>query len=244
RPATPPGPWRQAAAHWAPRSSPGARPVLLRPRRWVRLRMPRAARSSRGQGAGGWSKPVLPVADGGEHAHRVGGARAEILVRRLDHRRLAAAKERIGGLLVGERRGQRRLARIAQTLVALLARAERAVARLDRLGEADVRQSVFVAAVDLGVVGQRGQLGERGEHLLGGAFEEPPAAAGEQRVAAEERAGPIIGNVRAGMARDVENGKTYPQLRNADAIAFRNRLRERRDRLLLRPEHRHAIVPY
>src|ERR1700730_4266127 len=107
------------------------------------------------------SKLVLPGADGGEYFRRIGDAAAEILVRRLDHRRLAAAQKRIGGLLVAEGAWQRRLSGFAQAAVASLARGEGRVAGLDGLRETDVGQRVFVTAVDLRVVGQRAQFFER-----------------------------------------------------------------------------------
>src|SRR5437660_1244286 len=101
---------------------------------------------------------------------------------------------------------------------------------------------VLVAAIDLRVIWQRSELGKRGVHLLGGAFEEPPAAAGEERVAAEKRACPIIGNVRARVAGDVEHREAHPKLGDADAIAFTERLRERRNRLVARAVYRNAVV--
>src|SRR5256885_16423383 len=94
--------------------------------------------------------------------------------------------ERVGGLLFAEGARQRRLARGAQALIARLARAERGVAGLHRPGEADVGERVFMPAIHLGVVGQRAQLLQRGEHLLRRALEQSAAAAGEQRVATEE----------------------------------------------------------
>src|SRR5690606_38754552 len=51
--------------------------------------------------------------------------------------------------------------------------------------EAGVGGGVFVGAVDDGVVGQRRQPLQAGPHLLGGAFEDPPAAQREQGVADE-----------------------------------------------------------
>src|SRR5207302_7989567 len=178
----------------APACSPARRPP---PGHWGAARSPVAwntpagAPRPRRREARAASKAVLPVADRSEHAHRVGDARAEILVRRVDDRRLAAAQERVRRLLVGERAWHGRRAGLAQLAVARLARRERAVVGLHRLGEADVGERVLVAAIDLRVIWQRSELGKRGVHLLGGAFEEPPAAAGEERVAAEKRACPI-----------------------------------------------------
>src|SRR5205823_13773845 len=88
---------------------------------------------------------------------------------------------------------------------ARLALLERRVARLDGFSKADVRERVLVPAIHLRLVGQRAQLLQRRVHLLGGAFEEPPAAAREQRIATEQRPCPIIGDVRARMPGDVDH---------------------------------------
>ena len=50
-----------------------------------------------------------------------------------------------------------------------------------------VAKRVFVGAAHPGVARQRGELVQRGQHLRRRAFEQAPAAAGEQRVAAEEQ---------------------------------------------------------
>ena len=96
-------------------------------------------------------------------------------------------------------------------------------------------------AIHLGIVGQRGELGERREHLFRGAFEQATAAAGEKRIATEQCACPIIGNVRARVAGDVEHREAHAEFWNADAVALRNRLGEHGNRLVARPEHRHAV---
>ena len=60
-----------------------------------------------------------------------------------------------------------------------------AIAGLDRQREAQVGERVFVPAIDERVARERGELRERRQHLRRRAFEDPAAAAGEQRVAGE-----------------------------------------------------------
>ena len=100
-----------------------------------------------------------------------------------------------------------------------------------------------MAAVHLRVIGQRGELLQRRVHLLRRALEQPPAAAGEQRVATEQRACSIIGNVRARVAGNVEHGERDAELRHAHPVSFRDRMSERRDRLAARAVGRHVILP-
>src|SRR4051812_11528294 len=114
------------------RSSRAALPAASRSRVPTACRHRRRRAPGEGKrGARAGSKPVLPVADGGEDAHRVGDACSEIFVGRLDHRRLAAAKKGVGRLLVAESAWQGRLARIAEVAITLFARAQGVVAWLD-----------------------------------------------------------------------------------------------------------------
>jgi hypothetical protein len=78
---------------------------------------------------------------------------------------------------------------------------------VDRQGEAGVRGGVFVGAVDGGVVGQGGQLGQRAPHLFGRALEQSAAAEGEQGVADEgDVVGcVVIGDVAQGVAAGVDH---------------------------------------
>jgi hypothetical protein len=81
----------------------------------------------------------------------------------------------------------------ARELLALLGHAlepaQRAVLRVDRRREAHVRARVLVPAVHRRRVRERGDVGERGDHLLGRALEEAAAAGEEERVAGEDGAG-------------------------------------------------------
>src|SRR6185436_1935568 len=86
---------------------------------------------------------VLPLADRSEDAHRIGNARAEVLVDRGDHRGLGTTQKRVSGFFLAQPARQRGLAGFAQAAVALFAGGERGVAGLDTLGEADVRERVF-----------------------------------------------------------------------------------------------------
>src|SRR5437667_2262995 len=185
--------WRAVMRAVPGRPSPPrlpARPAARAAR--AETRRPAAERSTTRQGPVCSSKAVLPVPYCGEYSHRIGYACSEVLVGRLDHRGLEAAQEGVGGLFLAERARQRRLARRAQALVARLALPEPSVARLAGLREADVRERVLVPAIHFRLVGQRAQLLQRRVHLLGGAFEEPPAAASEQRIATEQPPCPII----------------------------------------------------
>src|SRR6185436_5870591 len=85
------------------------------------------------------SRAVFPIPDGGEDPYRIGNAPPQVFVDRIDHRRLAAAKEGIGRPLFAERAGEGRLAGVAQFPVSALARLQRRVVRLDGLCEADIR---------------------------------------------------------------------------------------------------------
>lgn len=69
---------------------------------------------------------------------------------------------------------------------------ERVIARLDRTGEANVGQRIFVCAIDLRVIGERGEFAEGSVKLRRGPVEDAPAAAGEQRIATKQGLWPII----------------------------------------------------
>jgi hypothetical protein len=81
---------------------------------------------------------------------------------------------------------------------------ERAVPRLEHRGEAEVLLRVLVAAVDAGIVGQRGEPTERRIISAASPFEEPAAPAREERVAREDgaRPGKVVGDVSARVRRD------------------------------------------
>lgn len=76
-------------------------------------------------------------------------------------------------------------------------------------------------AIDQCLVRQTGKGVERGEHLLRGPLEEPPAAGAEQRVPAEERAVADIGDVPRSMAGHVLHLELEIETREMGAIPGR-----------------------
>ena len=84
-------------------------------------------------------------------------------------------------------------------------RPQRLVARLQRQGEAAIALGIFMAAIDFGVVGQGHQLGQAGPHHLRIAFEQPPAAHQEQRVAGKGIAVDDKGDGAPGMGRHLQH---------------------------------------
>ena len=95
----------------------------------------------------------------------------------------------------------------------------------------DVGHRVLVGAVDARGGRQRRELRERGDHLRGRALEEAPAAAGEERVAAEHEPVAGVGDVPPRVAGDLEDGKREPEPRHGDAVALREPVREAVDLL-------------
>src|SRR5258708_35832713 len=123
---------------------------------------------------------VLPGADFREHVDGRHQAPARVALGGGDHPGLRAAQKGIGRELLGERGGKRRLAAIALRLLARLALLQARVRGLDRFGEADVGERVFVTAVDARGLREARELAEGVDHLRRGALEKAPAAAGEE----------------------------------------------------------------
>jgi len=92
------------------------------------------------------------------------------------------------------------------------------------------------------VVRQRGERIERAQHLRGRSLEQAPAAAAEQRVAAEDGAVARVGDVASGVARDVEHAELEPEREQCDAIAALDRDRAAGDVLAGRAVDRHAVA--
>src|SRR5688572_13148237 len=92
------------------------------------------------------SEIVLPVADLGEDLDFAIEVAPGMALGRGDDLGLGAAQERVGGQFVADARGQGGLAARALGGLARLALGERAIAGLDRLGEGDVGEGVFVPA--------------------------------------------------------------------------------------------------
>ena len=114
---------------------------------------------------------------------------------RSPHRRFPAAQEGIDAPLAIERGRQRDRVTAAQRLNGVEGLEHVGVAGLDRRGEAQVAECVLMGAVDQSFVRQRCDAVEGIEHLGGRAFEQPATTRAEQRVAAEERAVAVIGDV-------------------------------------------------
>jgi hypothetical protein len=79
-------------------------------------------------------------------------------------------------------------------------------------------------AIHQRVIGQGGQLAERADHLRRRAFKQAAAAAGKQRVAAEQPGRAIlalahVGDVAHGVARHIQHIQLQRQTRHFD-LAF------------------------
>ena len=94
--------------------------------------------------------------------------------------------------------------------------------------------------INEGVFGQRRECLQRGEHLLGRAFEQAATAGAEERVAAEDRTVTRIGDVSGGMPRYVEDPELEPEFRKRARIAARESLDARRHALTRRTESSRA----
>ena len=187
------------------------------------------------------SKTVLPFANRREHPDRVGDARPEVLVRGLHHRRLAAAQEGIGGALLAERGGQRRACppRAACGRAPRARRARRCPARppaRTRCWRACIRGR----SRPWSHRAARRASASEASICCGVPSNSAPAAAGEQRVAAEKGFCAIIGDMRSRMPGNVEHRERRRRVRECAPCRLRDRVRERGDRLALRPVHRHV----
>ena len=114
--------------------------------------------------------------------------------------------------------------------------------RLNGQGEAQVALGIFVGAIDKSRRWQHGEFGQGILHLRRGAFEQPPAAGAEQRVAAEDRAvavetWAIIGDVAAGMSGHGDDVEVKRNFRQFDTLAASQRVGHAGDVLQFRTEH-------
>ena len=131
-------------------------------------------------------KIVFPFPQRGEHVDHSTSGRPACGFGRSEHRGLGRAQERIGRALLADASR----AAVGNPLALCLPRApaapaaRRCPARPPR--EAQIRERVFVPAIDAGLRGSAASLTAR-HHLRRRALEQAPAAAGEQRVAAEQR---------------------------------------------------------
>lgn len=94
--------------------------------------------------------------------------------------------KRINLLLFGDRGRHRWLANFALRLAPLNLGQDVSIIRLNVVAKLQVLGGIFVAAVNVRLIGElREFLNQRSVHLLGGAFEEPAAASQEKRIASE-----------------------------------------------------------
>lgn len=94
--------------------------------------------------------------------------------------------KRINLLLLGDRGRHRWLSNFSLRLAPLNLGRDVDVIRLDVVAKLQVLGGIFVAAVHVSLVGElREFLNQRRVHLLGGAFEESPAASQEKCIASE-----------------------------------------------------------
>lgn len=104
------------------------------------------------------------------------------------------------------------------------------IVRFDQPREFEIGQRVFMRAINIRFQRERRQLGERSEHLLRRAFENAPASAGKQRIAAEQRPFAKIGDMSDRMARHFQYAETLRrQAGDGNDIAFGNRMIHLRD---------------
>lgn len=120
---------------------------------------------------------ILGGSNGGKRRHRVSAGRDLGVVE---------AKEWIRLELVAQTPRHGELAFTAHRDGFLKGPLDIGVVRLDRLGETEIVHRVLVAAPDLGVGGQRSELGQRLRHHFHGALEYAPAPGDEERISTEE----------------------------------------------------------
>src|SRR5690606_26049573 len=132
------------------------------------------------------SECVFPGANGSKGLHCTGRHAAAVTGRCAAHMGIFAAQTGIGTLFQGQGSGQGNATVPAQVLDHFEAHLYIQIVRLDRTGELQVGLGIFMGAIYGGVIRQRGQLLQRGIHLLGRPLEQSAAAASEQGVAAEQ----------------------------------------------------------
>jgi len=138
---------------------------------------------------------------------------------------LAISQERIGGLLHGDRRRNRGPALGALCLFLLHALLEGLVRGFDFESETKVCNGVLVRAVNLRLIRKQCKFAKRRRHLFRGALEQTAAAAGEQRVSAEQPTWlrRVVGDVTKRMSGHFEHPKRQAQLRHIHDIVFAQR---------------------
>ena len=95
---------------------------------------------------------------------------------------------------------------------------DRQVVRLDRVGETQVGEGVFMGTIKEGVIGQGREPLQRVVHLGRGAFEQTTAAGGEEGIATEQHALTVVGDVAQGVAWHMDD--VQAQAMPVDLIAI------------------------
>jgi len=157
------------------------------------------------------AEAVFPFPQGGEDLDRLAQPGLGMAFGRGDDSGLLAPQEGIGCEFHVEGEGDAR--QVAGTQLTDLGSAgcQGRVARFHGKREADVGQRVFMGAVHERVPRQGGEPGQRRPHLLRRALEQAAATAAKQRVAAEQRAAPVIGDMPACVTGHLD----HPECRGA-----------------------------
>lgn len=149
------------------------------------------------------SERILQCTDGGKHLNRACILRQVARERRADFRRVGT-QERIAVHFIGKSGWQAGKACRAQVRYLRSALLESAVAGFQAQGKCAVGFGVFVPTTNLRVRSKRSELAQGIEHLLRGAFKKSSAANTEKRVAAEKQAVTMVGDMGAGVTRNMD----------------------------------------
>ena len=150
-------------------------------------------------------------------------------------------EKRIGLSLQSDGRWQCRLALLAPLLLAKAALNQLCVVGFDSQRKAQIRQCVFVRAVDACCGWKGREACQRRVHLCRGALEEPPATGRKKRVAAEEYFAAKVGDVAASVPRDAHDLPAQVwRYRQLDHVAVRQWMRHTGDSFDRGTVHRYA----
>jgi hypothetical protein len=125
------------------------------------------------------TKAVLPFSEGRKRRNRVGVGKATPFNQRSNDGRLAITQKRVGCLFDSNPGWNGGLAFVASCLLKLKPLGDCRIGWLRSTGKALVRDRVFVRAINLGGIRQRGEFVKRHRHLRRRAFKESAAATGK-----------------------------------------------------------------
>lgn len=166
-------------------------------------------------------KVVFPLSQRGEGRYVTIQRLSEPVRRRLPHARLGSAQKNVDLPFQADGRGQAGGAGGTGRAARLMGR-NRRIGRFHHPGKAKIGFGVLMAAIHGSVWRQGRQSLQRTMQFGRGAFKQPAAAGGKQRIAAEQRpmAAHIgkIGNVPAGVAGYGQHCKTQPQGRQVELL--------------------------